>query len=237
MFLQTLHNAHFANNNLVFAGEVYHDLTTAHKRLAEWQNSTPACIFGNDQAGGQNETGYVILTDDNTQHFTKTTLKRTDKPSLTALYQNFFNSLAFDLKRDFMIDELQNLSHKSYYHTLWQSQEYENLDDYTVEYTGRAGIFKRVKVKAFSKRTNLAPLQSILTQSPLAGAIEIYKDGFLLVSLTPRLLLLDDTVWDKDRFINEALNNPMVQYALDGQTESFSVYLSNLLTKDLPMVK
>ena len=186
---------------------------------------------------GNRSTDYLVIFENekvaNTSYYKKSQLARMTKIDLTNLADEMLGYGFDDSSKQTLIDSLISITNKEYYTSHYENECYNNLDcDFVISGYSQGDYCKVKIVGDVEKWVNKEYLTNIFYDTPLAGNIEVFKNGEFLhdFSLYDLAYFDEYTSYSKSDVINMAAEfckndeycNLLVEYLNDNLSDDFA---------------
>ena len=217
-----------------FNHHIAHDCDLANLHFSEFCESRM-----NDNINlffGSRETDYLVIFENEkvlNDSYYEYKLDRTNKDELYGL--NYYHDLILWRNREFLkselIDNLLSVCNEEYYKNHYEKEHYQDLDfDFAIRGYSQGDYCKVKIVGNVEKWINKEYLTNLFYDTPVSGAIEVFKDGNLVDEFNlydlPNFNEYD--YYDKDKLIamisehckNEDYAKDLLNYLNDNLDES-----------------
>ena len=134
---------------------------------------------------GSRSTDYLVIFENEkvakSSYYKKSQLARMNKTNLTNLADEMLGYGFDDSNKQTLIDGLMSITNKDYYTNHYENECYNNLDyDFAISGYNQGDYCKVKIVGSVEKWINEEYLTNIFYDTPLAGSIEVFKNGKFL---------------------------------------------------------
>ena len=134
---------------------------------------------------GSRQTDYLVIIENekvaNTSYYKKSQLARMSKIDLTNLADEMLGYGFDDSNKQTLIDGLLSITNQDYYTQHYENECYNNLDyDFAISGYSQVDYCKVKTVGNVEKWINQDYLTNLFYDTPLAGSIEVFKNGKFL---------------------------------------------------------
>ena len=134
---------------------------------------------------GSRSTDYLVIFENekvaNTSYYKKSQLARMNKDALINLADEMLGYGFDDSNKQTLIDGLMSITNKYYYTSHYEREYYQDLDyDFAISGYSQGDYCKVKIVGNVEKWINKEYLTNIFYDTPLAGSIEVFKNGKFL---------------------------------------------------------
>ena len=131
---------------------------------------------------GNRSTDYLVIFENetvaNTSYYKKSQLARMNKDTLTNLADEMLGYGFDDSNKQTLINGLMSITNKEYYTKHYENECYNNLDyDFAISGYSQGDYCKVKTVGNVEKWIDKEYLTNIFYDTPLAGSIEVFKNG------------------------------------------------------------
>ena len=134
---------------------------------------------------GSRSTDYLVIFENETvaqsSYYKKSQLARMTKTDLTNLADEMLGCGFDDSTKQTLIDGLMSITNKDYYANHYENECYNNLDfDFAISGYSQGDYCKVKIVGNVEKWINEDYLTNVFYDAPLAGSVEVFKNGSLI---------------------------------------------------------
>ena len=185
---------------------------------------------------GNRSTDYLVIFENetvaNTSYYKKSQLARMNKDTLTNLADEMLGYGFDDSNKQTLINGLMSITNKEYYTKHYENECYNNLDyDFAISGYSQGDYCKVKTVGNVEKWIDKEYLTNIFYDTPLAGSIEVFKNGKSLhdFSLYDLAHFDEYASYSKNDIIsmiadfckNDEYCNPLIEYLNDSLSDNF----------------
>ena len=158
---------------------------------------------------GSRQTDYLVIIENvavaESSYYKKSKLSRMNKDELYCL--NYYHDLIWrtaSCSKDELIENLLSVNNEEYYKNQHEKEDYQDLDfDFEVRGHSQGDYFKVKLVGNVEKWIDKDYLTNIFYNTPISGAIEVFKNGGLIdeINLYNLANFNEYDYYDKDKLI------------------------------------